>query len=102
MLRLSIKVFRRYLLANRTDKYRAVAIKRNEKTIIPRGNEHFQLGDTVYVISTHEGIDEMMKTSGKENFEAKNIMILGGSRIGKHVALYMQKTCEVKLIDYRY
>jgi trk system potassium uptake protein TrkA len=27
-------------------------------------------------------------------------MIVGGSRIGKHVALYMQKSCEVKLIDY--
>jgi trk system potassium uptake protein TrkA len=53
----------------------------------------------VFVISTHAGIDEMMKTSGKENFEAKSIMILGGSRIGKHVALYLQKTCEVKLID---
>jgi trk system potassium uptake protein len=86
-------------VSHRTDKYRAVAIKRNDKTIIPRGNEHFQLGDMVFVISTHEGIDEMMKTSGKENFEAKSIMILGGSRIGKHVAMYMQKTCEVKLID---
>jgi len=87
-------------VSRRTDKYRAVAIKRNAITIIPRGNEQFQLGDTVFVISTHEGIDEMMKTSGKENFEAKNIMILGGSRIGKHVALYLQKTCEVKLIDF--
>jgi trk system potassium uptake protein TrkA len=86
-------------VSNRNDKYRAVAIKRNAVTIIPRGNEHFQLGDMVFVISTHAGIDEMMKTSGKENFEAKSIMILGGSRIGKHVALYLQKTCEVKLID---
>src|SRR5665647_464977 len=85
--------------SHRTDKYRAVAIKRNAVTIIPRGNEHFQLGDMVFVISTHEGINEMMKTSGKENFEAKSIMILGGSRIGKHVALYLQKTSEVKLID---
>lgn len=84
---------------NRTDKYRAVAIKREGKTIIPRGNEHFQLADTVYVISTHEGMEEMMKTSGKKNFEAKNIMILGGSRIGKHIALHMQKSSEVKLID---
>jgi len=82
-----------------TDKYRAVAIKRNDKTIIPRGSDKFQLGDLVFVISTHEGIDDMMITSGKENFEAKSIMILGGSRIGKHVALYMQKNCEVKLID---
>jgi trk system potassium uptake protein TrkA len=83
----------------KTDKYRAVAIKRNDKTLIPKGKEKFLLGDLVYVISTREGIDEMMKTSGKENFEAKSIMILGGSRIGKHVALYMQKTSEVKLID---
>ena len=82
-----------------TDKYRAVAIKRNDITIIPRGNEHFQLGDMVYVISTHEGIDEMMKSSGKKSFEAKSIMILGGSRIGKHVALYMQKSYDIKLID---
>lgn len=86
-------------LSNRTDKYRAVAIKREGKTIIPRGNEQFQLADTVYVISTHEGIEEMMKTSGKKNFEAKNIMILGGSRIGKHIAMHIQKSCEVKLID---
>jgi trk system potassium uptake protein TrkA len=86
-------------ISHSTDKYRAVAIKRADKTVIPRGNEQFQLGDLVYVISTIEGIDEMMQTSGKENFEAKSIMILGGSRIGKHVALYMQKKCEVKLID---
>jgi trk system potassium uptake protein len=86
-------------ISQTTDKYRAVAIKRNDITIIPRGNEQFQLGDMVFVISTREGIDEMMKTSGKKNFEAKSIMILGGSRIGKHVALYMQKTCEIKLID---
>ena len=66
------------------------------KQSYPRGNEQFQLGDTVFVISTQEGIDEMMKTSGKENFEAKSIMILGGSRIGKHVALYMQKTSSGK------
>ena len=82
-----------------TEKYRAVAIKRNDITIIPRGNERFRVGDLVFVISTSDGIDEMMTTSGKENFEAKSIMILGGSRIGKHVALYMQKTSQVKLID---
>lgn len=86
-------------VSHKTDSYRAVAIKREGTTIIPRENEQFLLGDLVYVISTQEGIDEMMKTSGKENFEAKSIMILGGSRIGKHIALYMQKTCEVKLID---
>lgn len=86
-------------ITSSTDKYRAVAIKRNDQTIIPRGKEHFQIGDLVFVISTREGIDEMMASSGKESFEAKRIMILGGSRIGKHVANYLQKECEVKLID---
>src|SRR5512133_4222495 len=93
------KSLRDVAISDRTEKYRAVAIKRNDVTIIPRGNEQFQLGDLVFVISTREGIEEMMKSSGKKNFEAKSIMILGGSRIGKHVALYMQKTCEVKLIE---
>lgn len=86
-------------VTRKTDKYRAVAIKRNEKTIIPRGKEQFRQGDLVFVISTQEGVEEMMKSSGKENFEAKSVMILGGSRIGKHIALYMEKSCEVKLID---
>ena len=93
------KTLQEISITRSTDKYRAVAIKRDEKTIIPRGNEYFRVGDLVFVISTSEGIDDMMITSGKENFEAKSIMILGGSRIGKHVALYMQKTCQVKLID---
>ena len=86
-------------VTNKTDKYRAVAIKRFDKTIIPRGKEHFKPGDLVFIISTPDGIDEIMKTSGKESFETKSMMILGGSRIGKHVAFYMQKKCVVKLID---
>lgn len=93
------KSLREVAITHRTDKYRAVAIKRNDVTIIPRGNEVFLPGDTVFVISTREGIDEMMRTSGKQNFEANSIMILGGSRIGKHVALYMQKTAQVKLLE---
>jgi len=93
------KTLQEISITRSTDKYRAVAIKRDDKTIIPRGNEYFRVGDLVFVISTNEGIDDMMVTSGKENFEAKSIMILGGSRIGKHVALYMQKTSQVKLID---
>ena len=86
-------------VSHKSDQYRAVAIKRNEKTIIPRGDEQFQIGDLVFVVSTREGVEEMMKTSGKESSTAKSVMILGGSRIGKHIALYLQNKAEVKLID---
>ncbi|MBS0011705.1 MAG: Trk system potassium transporter TrkA, partial [Bacteroidales bacterium] len=80
--------------------YRAVAIKRDEVTIIPRGDEVFRAGDLVFVVSTREGIKEMMKFSGKENFIARRIMILGGSRIGRRVAKSLQKECSIKLIDH--
>ncbi len=79
--------------------YRAVAIKRHDRTIIPRGKEEFLEGDLAFVISTRDGIADMMKFSGKRNVEAKSIMILGGSRIGRHVALNLQQHCQVKLID---
>ncbi|MDX2415194.1 MAG: Trk system potassium transporter TrkA [Bacteroidales bacterium] len=80
--------------------YRAVAIKRSDKTIIPRGDEEFHEGDLVYVVSTREGIKEMMKFSGKENFSARNIMILGGSRIARKACLSLQKDCNMKLIEH--
>ena len=86
-------------ILNKTDQYRVVAIKRNEETIIPRGDETLKNGDMVFVISTKEGVDEMMKTSGVESFEATNVMILGGSRIGEHVASHIQHSSNVKLID---
>lgn len=79
--------------------YRAVAIKRHDRTIIPRGKEEFHEGDLAFVISTREGIGDMMKFSGKKNIEARSVMILGGSRIGRHVALNLQHECQVKLID---
>jgi len=79
--------------------YRAVAIKRHDRTIIPRGKEEFKDGDLAYVVSTREGIQDMMKFSGKRNIEARSIMILGVSRIGRHVALNLQHDCQVKLIE---
>ena len=80
--------------------YRTVAITREGKTIIPRKHESFQEGDMVYVITRRETIDEVMSFSGKQNVEVKNMMVLGGSRIGIRVASLMQEYANVKLIDY--
>jgi len=79
--------------------YRGVAITRNQKTIIPNGNDTFQLNDIVYVISTQDRIQELMSLAGKEKVDIKNIMILGGSRIGKRTALELEKKFHVKLIE---
>lgn len=79
--------------------YRAVAITRNGETIIPRGCDMFQANDLVYVITNPSGIHEIMKYSGKEDFEVNNMMILGGSRIGIRTAMDMENSCNIKLIE---
>lgn len=79
--------------------YRAVAITRDTETIIPRGNDQFQVNDQVYVITSQAGIDELFKYSGKKQYEINNIMILGGSRIGKRTAKQLGKQHNVKLIE---
>lgn len=80
--------------------YRTVAISRGGKTIIPRGEDIFEEGDTVYVISGRSSVGEVMEFSGKPNIEVKNLMILGGSRIGRRIARELQNEINIKLVDY--
>ena len=72
-------------------KFRVVAISRNDETIIPKFDTKFKYHDLVFIISTREGMDMLMRYVGKENIEVKNIMILGGSPIGEMVAKQMSK-----------
>ena len=84
---------------NRQIEFRAVAIARKGKTIIPRGNDYFQVNDLVYVVTNKSGIRDVLKYSGKKKIEIKNIMILGGSRIGKRVAKSLENRFNIKLIE---
>jgi trk system potassium uptake protein TrkA len=79
--------------------YRAVAITRQGHTIIPRGHDRFQTGDLVYVISNREGVSNLLRFTGKENVDVRNIMILGGSRIGVRAARDLGEQHYVKLIE---
>jgi trk system potassium uptake protein TrkA len=61
-----------------------IALQRlgTQYTIIPRGDTVFREGDQVYFITLKEGVDELYKLSGKEKRILKNVMILGGSKVG--------------------
>ena len=80
--------------------YRTVAISRDGDTIIPRGSDQFQEGDTVYVIANQNDVKSLMVFSGNPNIEVNNIMILGGSRIGVRIATELQDEANVKLVEY--
>ncbi|PKQ64992.1 Trk system potassium transport protein TrkA [Labilibaculum filiforme] len=79
--------------------FRAVAIKRGDTTIIPRGHNRFSRGDLVFVVSKPDAMERVMNLAGKEKYEIKNAMILGGSRIGQKTAMELGKKMNLKLIE---
>ncbi len=79
--------------------FRIVAIYRNFRTIIPSGKDKFLVNDQVFVITKPEGIEMILKLAGKENLKFDNIMILGGSKIGRMVAQLLEDSMSVKLIE---
>ncbi len=69
-------------------------------TVIPRGDTVFKEGDQVYFITVKEGVDELYKLTGKKKEDIKNVMILGGSKVGFKAARDLcTKKYNVKLIE---
>ena len=69
-------------------------------TLIPRGDTVFKEGDQVYFITTNEGVEELYKLTGMQKKEIKNVMILGGSKVGFKTARDLcTKKFNVKLIE---
>lgn len=62
-------------------KYRIVAIKRGNETIIPRGDDEVMVGDMVYAMCLKEDMEYMREEFGKPKREIKNIIFYGGTRI---------------------
>lgn len=80
--------------------YRIVAIVRGSKTIIPNRDERFEEEDMVYAITRHNATHRVVELSGRREVEIRNMMILGGSRIGVRIANELQDDVNIKLVDY--
>ncbi|MCL2040439.1 MAG: Trk system potassium transporter TrkA [Bacteroidales bacterium] len=80
--------------------FRAVAIHRRGKTIIPAANDKFLPNDLAYVLSNKpDDTDLLLELSGKSGYTVKNVMIIGAGRIGRKTARDLQNEKNVKLID---
>ncbi|MFY0607877.1 MAG: Trk system potassium transporter TrkA [Cyclobacteriaceae bacterium] len=79
--------------------FTTVAILRDNQTIIPHGDNKFQLNDHAYFITEPSGTERVMSLSGKEQIAIKNIMILGGSKVGINTAKQLSKKYKIKLIE---
>lgn len=79
--------------------YMVTAICRNNVTILPKGRERLIENDHAYIITTEKGIKLLIKHFGKKEVNIKNVMILGGSRIGRNTALQLSRNYNIKLIE---
>lgn len=80
-------------------KYRVVAIRRKNSTIIPSGNDEILAGDIVYFVTMKENIDYVREQAGKKDFQVKSVMIMGGSRIAQKTIQYLPNHFQVKILE---
>ena len=78
---------------------RIVAVARYQDTIIPKGGDKLYAGDQIFVVSDPDYIPELIKISGKTDIRIENIMILGGGQIGQFIALILEKSVNIKIIE---
>lgn len=83
--------------------FHIVAIKRGMSTIIPRGNDLVKLNDIVYFTTTKQYIPYVRKVAGKERYaDVRNVIIIGGSRIGVCASQQAPDYMTVKIIEKDY
>ncbi|MEJ5267278.1 MAG: Trk system potassium transporter TrkA [Bacteroidales bacterium] len=81
------------------ENFRIVAITREDKTIIPRGEDILKENDLVYIITNQKGIKELINISGKTKLDNNNIIFLGASRIGVKAAKMIEGQLKVTMIE---
>ncbi len=80
--------------------FRIVAVSRLGETIIPGPDFKFKEKDLLYIVTLRESLEALFKRMGVQPQQARRVMILGGSNIGRMVAAQIAGTCEeVKIID---
>ena len=79
-----------------------IAISRGSEVIIPKGDSKFYPEDRIYFITMEEGMEDIMKLTGRHKQEIKKLMVLGGSRTGRHLARKLARKYQIKLIEKEY
>ena len=68
-----------------------VAIDRAGESIIPDGSTTIERGDTIYLVSEAEYLPQAYRLLGLEGQRIRRAMLLGGGRVGGHLALMLER-----------
>ena len=100
MLDLSFQEFLNTMDPRNLQQFRAIAISRENGTIIPRMDTKFKYGDLVYTITRKDGIPDLYRCFGKSDIRIQSAMIVGGNSIAEMLAASMDKAgIKVKIIE---
>lgn len=107
LLVLGIKVRANAIIINKpfnsgffeNERYRVVAIKRLNKTIIPMGGDLILENDLVYFMTFRNQMDFVREQAGKTDFQIRNVMIYGGSRICQKTLQVLPSNITVKVVE---
>ncbi|MDR0795293.1 MAG: Trk system potassium transporter TrkA [Tannerella sp.] len=79
--------------------YRAVVIMRDSQTILPYGNERYEPDDIVHIVINPYNIKNIMRYFGQKQEQISQVIILGGSHIGRLIAKDLGKDYHIKLFE---
>ena len=79
--------------------FKPVSILRYGETIMVQARTEFLTDDIIYFISTPKGYEEIPLICGQEDFDIKDVMILGASKIGVLTAERLEEKYNVILIE---
>ncbi len=74
-------------------------IEREDKTIIPTGDDVIKEGDIIYIPIKKGEVYDILSSMGVETMPARRIMIVGGGRIGGYVASNLESVIDIKIIE---
>jgi len=76
------------------------ALVREERLIIPKGPDRFEAGDLVYFACEKKDLDAALRTLGADAKPVKNVLIVGGGKIGLLLAQELERRkYAVKLVE---
>ena len=78
---------------------RVVAINRNQRTLIPRGDNELVPGDHVFAVCGTDFVQKFIELTGKRDIEIQDMMILGGGLVGQFVAKKLSNQINIKIVE---
>lgn len=84
---------------NKSLSFNIIGLTRDEETIVPNGETKIKKGDEGYFLVKKNDIEHLMYILGKQVNQTKNVMILGGGKIGRAVANDFQDDLNVRLVE---